>query len=153
MNAVFGCPACGRAVDLDAGEEGHCRQCGAAVSLPAAERLDGCLVCDGAELYRHRDFNLKLGIVLIAAGAGLSLWLTSFIPLAAAALIDGILYFVIPDVAICYRCKAHYRDLDNIEDFPAFDLERFEHYRWTKAREEGRIAPNAPNAPKENKDA
>ena len=58
-----------------------------------------------------------------------------------AAAVDLILFFTIPNVAICYRCKAHHREFDNVGDLPAFDLERHEHYRFVKAREEGRLNP------------
>jgi DNA-directed RNA polymerase subunit RPC12/RpoP len=141
VNAVFGCPSCGKAVELEAGESGACKACGEKVSLPAGERLEACPACGCEQLYRHRDFNVKVGIFLIVLGAGLSIWLSSFIPLVVAALIDWGLYSIIPDVAICYRCKAHFRDVENLAELAPFDLEIFEGYRWKKAREEGRLEP------------
>ena len=139
MSVVFGCPSCGRAVELEPGSALNCARCGAEASLPEAARdLGPCLACGCPELYRHRDFNQKLGLFLIALGAGLALWLTSFWPMVAAAAIDLVLYFKLPDVAICYRCKAHHRGFANIGSLPKFDLERHEHYRFLKARDEGR---------------
>lgn len=137
MNAVFCCPACKSAVELEAGGTKNCRKCGAEVSLPAGERVESCFSCGCKELYRHRDFNVKVGLLLIALGVALSLWLTSFIPLVVAAVLDWVLYATIPDVAICYSCKAHYRDLENLAELRGFDLEVFEKYRWEKARGEG----------------
>jgi hypothetical protein len=138
MSVVFGCPACGKGMEGDAGGEGACGRCGAMASLPAApERLEKCLVC-GEALYRHRDFNQKLGILVIALGAGLCLLLRSFLPLVGAAAIDLLLYRLLPDVAICYACKAHHRDFPGLEKVPPFDLERHEHYRFRKAKAEGK---------------
>jgi hypothetical protein len=145
VNVVFGCPGCGKGVELETGESSTCGKCGAAIELPMTQTPAPCLVCECPEVYKHRDFNTKLGIALIALGAILCLVLASFWPLVIAAAIDGILYFTISDVGICYRCKAHYRETDAISMLPAFDLERFEHYRWEKARAEGRIEARAPS--------
>jgi len=141
MNVVFGCPACKKGVEVGAGGRGVCRHCGAEVSLPAApERLDSCIVC-GGELYRHRDFNQKLGIAVVALGAILCLLLRSFLPLLGAAALDLLLYKLLPDVAICYRCKAHHRDHPALPTVKPFDLERHEHYRFEKLRSEVHSVP------------
>ena len=140
MSVVFGCPGCGKGIELEPGETGSCRRCGAEASLPeAGEDLTACLACQCEELYKHRDFNVKLGVFLIVLGAVLCLVLVTFWPLVIAAAIDLLLFLVIRDVAICYRCKAHHREFQNIGSLPAFDLERHEHYRFVKAREEGRL--------------
>ncbi|MCK6458263.1 MAG: hypothetical protein L6Q95_00025 [Planctomycetes bacterium] len=135
VKVEFGCPACGRAVEMPAGTKGPCRHCGAEASLPPAPpRLDSCLACGCKELYRQRDFNQKLGLLLVALGAILWLFLGSFWPMAAAAAVDLLLYALLKDVAICYRCKAHHRGAEGIAALPRFDLERHEHYRFEKAR-------------------
>ena len=131
----FGCPHCARAVELEPGATGACPHCGGEVSLrDAGETLPACLVCECPELYRHRDFNQKVGIFLIVLGAILCWWFPYW-PLALAAVIDFVLYKTIPDVAICYRCKAHHRGFDNVKAIAKFDLERHEHYKHVKARE------------------
>jgi hypothetical protein len=133
----FGCPECGRAVESGPGETVPCPRCGAEVSLPAApEDLEACLVCRCPELYRHRDFNAKLGLLIVVLGVVLWFVLGSFWPMVAAAVLDLVLYFALPDVAICYRCKAHHRDAANIKALAAFSLERHEHFRFEKARRE-----------------
>ena len=138
----FGCPACKRPVEAAPGETVPCPHCGADAALAEArDALGQCLACECPELYRHRDFNQKLGIFIIVAAAILCLLLTSFLPLVVAAVIDVALYFSLPDVAICYRCKAHHRGFANVGSLPAFDLERHEHYRFVKASEEGQLAP------------
>jgi len=135
VEVVFGCPACGRGMELRAGTNGPCFRCGAAASLPPSPlRVTTCLACGCTELYRHRDFNQKLGLAVVALGVFLWLLLGSFWPMVAAAAIDLALYLLLPDVAICYRCRAHHRGAENTRELPRFDLERFEHYRFEKAR-------------------
>ncbi|MFV1958458.1 MAG: heavy metal-associated domain-containing protein, partial [Planctomycetota bacterium] len=40
------------------------------------------------EIYRHRDFNQKLGIAIIAVGVTLWIWLETFLPMLGAAALD-----------------------------------------------------------------
>jgi hypothetical protein len=144
VKVEFGCPACGRPVETEPGAKAMCRRCGAeaALPLPPAAPPPG-RACGCPELYRQRDFSQTLGLLLVALGALLWLLLGSFWPMVAAAALDLLLYLLLPDVAICYRCKAHHRDLEATKDLPRFDLERHEHYRFEKARAEGRIPPRA----------
>ena len=133
----FGCTSCGRVVEAAPGESVSCPKCSESLAvLESTETLERCLRCECNEVYRHRDFNQKLGLLLMVAGVGMWFWLGSFIPMVVAAAIDLLLYFTLPDVAICYRCKAHHRDFSNIKELAKFDLERHEHYRFKKAKEE-----------------
>lgn len=135
VKVEFGCPSCKRAVEIEAGTKAPCPRCGAEVSLPPPPpKIDACLACGCPELYRHRDFNQKLGLLLVALGALLWLVLGSFWPMVVAAALDLLLYFTLPDVAICYRCHAHHRGAEGIRGLPRFDLERHEHYRFENAR-------------------
>jgi hypothetical protein len=146
VKVEFGCPACGRAVEAEPGATARCRACGADAPLaaPAPGAPLACAACACPELYRHRDFSQRTGIAVVVAGCGLALALSSFLPLVAAAALDLLLWLVLPDVAICYRCKAHHRDLPGVRGLPSFDLERHEHHRFRKAREEGRLPPKGP---------
>ena len=139
MKVKFGCPHCGHAVELEPGTEATCAQCGRPVSLPEAKDLAvaACLACGCPELYRHRDFNQRVGLALLALGVLLWWLFESFWPMVAAAAIDLLLFRTLPDVAICYRCKAHHRDFDGISALPAFDLERHEHYKWVRRKDAG----------------
>ncbi|MGQ0612426.1 MAG: hypothetical protein ACT4PV_01565 [Planctomycetaceae bacterium] len=143
MSVVFGCPGCGKGMEGAAGAAARCLRCGAEAHLapdPAPDPLVSCLAC-GGELYKHRDFNQKLGLALVALGAGLWIALGSFWPMVAAAAVDLLLFLTLPDVAICYRCQAHHRAFPRVDRIASFDLERHEHFRFLKAREEGRISP------------
>lgn len=143
MMVESGCPSCGRAVERAPGSSVRCRRCGADAPLREHTEgpLAGCLACPCPELYRHRDFNQKLGLLLVVLGAALSLWWANILPLIGAAAVDLLLWYVLPDVAICYRCKAHHREFPGIAKIAPFDLERHEHYRFVKAREEGKLPP------------
>jgi len=135
VKVEFGCPACRRGIELVAGTKAPCPRCGAEASLPAASgKIEACLACGCPELYRHRDFNQKVGLAFVALGALLWLLLGSFWPMVAAAALDLVLYFTLPDVAICYRCHAHHRGAGEIDALPRFNLERHEHYRFEAAR-------------------
>ena len=135
MNVEFGCPGCGKAVEVEPGGKSLCRGCGAEAALPPAPPLLGpCVACGCTEVYRHRDFNQKVGLALIALGAILWLVLDSFWPMVVAAAVDLVLYLTLPDVAICYRCRAHHRGFEGVGALPRFDLARHEHYRFEKSR-------------------
>lgn len=138
MKVEFGCPDCRRALEARPGDTVRCGRCGAEASLPAAERLERCLACGCTDLYRHRDFNQKLGLAIVILGIALWIWLGSFWPMVAAAALDLLLYAFLPDVAICYRCQAHHRDAAEIAAIPKFDLERNEKYRRERATSSGR---------------
>ena len=56
--------------------------------------------------------------------------------LMAFALIDLVLYTVMPDVLVCYRCEARHRHGDFGEEHPKFDLEIAERYRQQAIRME-----------------
>ena len=138
MTVVFGCPGCGKGIEGAPGAEVTCR-CGVKATLrPAPGELTECLACGCPDLYRHRDFNQKLGILVIALGAIAWIWTRSFWPMVGAAAFDVLLYYLINDVVICYRCKAHHRDLPGMVKIAAFDLEKHEHYRFQKTRDDGR---------------
>jgi len=147
MSVEFGCPGCGKGIEGEPGAEVTCRHCSATASLAALAPetdLTACLACECTDLYKHRDFNQKVGILFIVIGVVLWLATDSFLWMVAAAVIDLALYHFLPDVVICYRCKAHHRDLRGIPKIPPFDLEKHEHYRFVKAREEGLIEPREP---------
>ena len=133
------CPACRRTVEWMVAGSGApvlCPACGAETLLtlgdPYFERgaLDRCALCAERHLYRQKDFNQTTGCVVLAVGAviglvlaGLygALWLWAV--LLVTAMLDALLYRLVPDVIICYRCKAHYRGLGDPASVPPFDLQ------------------------------
>ena len=59
-----------------------------------------------------------IGLVFIWAGRPLYFYLS----LAAGALIDLLLYLILPEVTICYACKTAFRSAEKNPDHKAFDL-------------------------------
>ena len=52
----------------------------------------------------------------------------------AFALADMVLYAVMRDALVCYRCHARYRHVGATDQHPKFDLEKNERYRQEAAR-------------------
>ena len=55
--------------------------------------------------------------------------------LFATALIDVLLFFLVGNALMCYRCFAQYRGLEEIEEHGPFNLETHERYRQAAARQ------------------
>jgi DNA-directed RNA polymerase subunit RPC12/RpoP len=141
---AFRCPRCGREATASIQGHGLCAACGASTELPVSaslrdERLvDRCPACDGRQLYVQRDFNQKMGLVIVVIGAGLAPFTPFYSSLFVAALIDAALYAVLPEITICYRCLAHFRGFRRNPEHQAFDLHIAEQYGSPQADDAGR---------------
>jgi DNA-directed RNA polymerase subunit RPC12/RpoP len=119
------CPGCARRQQVAAAQalsETTCRRCGRAIALALTEavredrEVDACPVCEGRDFYVRRDLNRSLGLtVVIIVGlvsAGF-LWsgrdLLAYGVLGAFALVDFVIYQLLKDVTVCYRCQAEFR--------------------------------------------
>lgn len=84
-------------------------------SVRSENRLDRCPVCASGYFYREKDFNAWAGgAVIVAAAVGFLLTAERNILLAlgllmGAALLDFIVYLVVPFRYVCYRCLAAMR--------------------------------------------
>jgi len=152
MIVQFACPKCGSDQSVQAAwapAELACASCGWRKALPAEEasasKPSRCLVCGCDDLWKQKDFPQRLGLALVAAGAGLStvaawyyrpLWAIGI--LLAFALIDLVLFALMKDVLVCYRCQARYRNADPGQEHRRFSLETAERYR----QESFRLAPS-----------
>lgn len=148
MNVTYACPHCdatSRAEFVSDTRELECPHCHKRLAVPQ-DALDGqrvrrCLVCPSTDLYVRKDFPQRLGVALVALGiVGSSIaWyhanLTwTFGILFATALVDVVLYALVGDALMCYRCDALYRGVEEIEAHGQFDLETHEKYRQLAAR-------------------
>ncbi len=108
--------------------------------MPGQDRdklLAACPHCGCGDLFIRKDFPQKLGlsIIVLAAAAFVILasvrrWLyLGAAVLAAAAVIDAVLYFFVPKITVCYRCRAEFRDLPLNPDHHGFELAVAEKYR------------------------
>ena len=148
MNVTFTCPHCqstSRSAVEPAAAELVCGACGQAIAMPAGaidrEQLHRCLICPSTDLFVRKDFPQRLGVWIVTLGIIGSCvawgyyerWLTYAI-LFATALADVVLYAVVPNALMCYRCGAQYHGAPDLEPHSPFDLEIHERYRQQKAR-------------------
>ena len=148
MNVTFPCQHCHEAarIDLAAGDEALiCPHCQQAVRVPSdafeGGQLCRCLVCPSTDLFVRKDFPQRLGVAVVGLGIvgssiawGFSLPILTFGILLATALIDVVLYLIVPDALMCYRCGAEYRMAEGMARHGAFNLETHERHRQQAAR-------------------
>jgi DNA-directed RNA polymerase subunit RPC12/RpoP len=119
------CPTCDAGLPVDAAEAPtaiRCGRCGCEIPLTISEdvghdaRVDACPVCQGREFYTRKDFDPKIGLAIIIIGASASAvfyWfgrdLIAYSLLAAAALVDLVVYRRLEDLTVCYRCHTEFR--------------------------------------------
>lgn len=96
--------------------------------------VDACPVCGCRELFTRKDFPQRLGLVVVAAAALLSIALFnmnvvwSWGVLAAAVVVDFLLYLAVGRVTVCYACRAEFRHARPNPAHEGFDLARSEKY-------------------------
>ena len=155
MNITCACPACHAGIYQTSIEESSsvtCPVCDQSIGIPqgaiqfaeqnAGPRLNRCLVCPSTELFVRKNFPQRLGVAIVVVGLAMScvawayrdLFLT-FAILFSTALLDVVLFFVVPDCLTCYRCGARYTGIDEMSHFGNFNLETHEKYRQQAARE------------------
>lgn len=146
MQLTFHCPGCAqlnRTGDIATPGTLQCAHCDWSRALPPAEEpLAQCLVCGNHDLWRQKDFPQSLGLALVAAGAILSsiAWYfhwpkTALGLLMAFALADMLVFMLMQDVLVCYRCKARHRRLSPASaEHAGFSHETAERYRQEDLR-------------------
>jgi len=148
MRIIYLCPNCQQVNWLtisNTSDKLLCGNCSWTRSLPSGESQrthpDHCLVCGCHDLWRQKDFPQRLGVLMVAVGAICStiayyyhyhLWALGI--LMGFALIDMILFAVMPDVLVCYRCSSRYRKFDPQGGTAYFNLETSERYRQEAIR-------------------
>ena len=137
MQILARCPACDAALPV-AGADAPAAALAAldgreipltfSQAVRADSGVDHCPVCSGGDFYIRKDFDPKLGLTVVIIGAAISAgfyWfgedLIAYGILAAAALIDLVVYGRLKDLTVCYRCHSEFRG-----EYPrtasAFDL-------------------------------
>ena len=144
MNVTFSCSRCHEAVRANVSTTTDtaivCPRCQQAMAMPP-DAFDGgvlcrCLVCPSTDLFVRKDFPQRLGVGFVVLGIvassvtwGFSLPIATFAILFATALVDVVLYLIVPDALMCYRCDAQYRLAEGMGRHGAFNLETHERYR------------------------
>ena len=134
------CPHCGVAIDIPVGAIGWSGPAGEGVEQGIGQPvLRRCLVCPSTELFLRKDFPQRLGVGIVVAGFAAScvtwawqLLVPTFAILFGTALIDVLLYFLMPECLTCYRCAARYRGAGGPHG--GFDLETHERHRQQRIR-------------------
>src|SRR5262245_18077535 len=130
MTVEFLCPACeneNRGSLPLPGDTWMCSHCGGrfpaheSPGLKEGRPLARCAICAGERFYRQRDFNQRIGCVIVGVGAALSPF-TYGISLLACLAIDFVLYFLLKEATLCYRCGAVYRGVPKNPGIGPFDL-------------------------------
>ncbi|HEX8199188.1 MAG TPA: hypothetical protein VF590_01780 [Isosphaeraceae bacterium] len=152
MELTYECPACGAVgtvPDVARAETVACR-CGRArplhpQALEEGGALAACPWCATEDLYVQKDFPHGLGLAIVLAGFAVStaFWY-AYRPIAAlaallvTAALDLVLYYLVPDVTICYRCLGQCRGPGSNPGgrFLPFDLALGERYRQERLRVE-----------------
>lgn len=148
MRVNYNCPSCQQANQaevVDTTDKMGCTACDWKRLLPADPHQrthpTACLACGCRDLWRRKNFPPQIGVGIVVLAAILStiayawhqpLWSYGF--LMAAAAIDMILFALMQDVMVCYRCGARYLNFDPAGETPHFNLETAERHRQEKIR-------------------
>jgi hypothetical protein len=101
---ALSCDNCSHQQDYD---EAACTEAGG-----VTDPLEACVVCGYDRLFAQKDFNRKLGLVIVLIGAALSPW-TYGLSLLAFMGFDYALYRFVPEITVCYGCDAIHRGFEH----------------------------------------
>ena len=108
-------------------------------SVIAGTHVDRCSRCSSSALFSQKDFDQRLGCVILAVGAALALGVSWrfggiwFVPvLLAFAAADFLLARRVPPVVICYQCDTEYRGVPDASSVRAWDPHVAERFAETK---------------------
>jgi hypothetical protein len=131
---AFPCSRCGSEAVSGLDGRGRCRSCHTEtpLALPPGLRetgvVESCPACGSSLLYVQRDFNQKAGLAVVGVGAALAPFTPYYSSLMVAALADALLYALLPEITVCYRCHAHFRGFARNSRHRSFDLHVAEQY-------------------------
>ncbi|HLJ73258.1 MAG TPA: hypothetical protein VKU62_01635 [Thermoanaerobaculia bacterium] len=121
----FLCPKCDARQAREEGEPARaCDRCGAPndiVAPPADAIIDRCAACGHDQLYFQKDFNRTTGITLVVIGSIFVPW-TYGLSLLGVTILDYIVWRMVKDVIVCYRCQAVHRGYAPNPALHGFDL-------------------------------
>lgn len=131
------CPHCKELQQIVLGEgweKADCSHCCKALFQNTTEALlkdqvlNQCPACGCTHLYRQKDFNRRIGMIILLAGIALSFF-TYGISLLVVTFIDLLFYFKVKEVGVCYQCSAIFRGFKTTHRLPPFHLTLHDHYR------------------------
>lgn len=151
MEVLFVCPICEHAsrAKLDKAQDWQCSACDHRQHIDRPEAtLPQCAVCGCHELYKQKDFPHRLGMAILLGGFAVSSlmynwyekWLCWAVLIGTAAF-DAILFMMVGDAVVCYRCNAHHRGFKPTNDHKPYELTTGERYRQERIRQQNRLSP------------
>ena len=121
----FLCEKCDARLARESGEPPHaCERCGAENSVVApavGSIIEHCAACGHDQLYFQKDFNRKTGIALVVLGSIFVPW-TYGLSLLGVTILDYVVWRLVKDVIVCYRCQAVHRGYPPNSVLRPFDL-------------------------------
>jgi hypothetical protein len=101
------------------------------------EPLEKCPDCGCPDLFIRKDFPQKLGLLVVVAAALAFCILAAnphtlylgFWVLSGAAVVDAVLYLLVPRATVCYRCRRTFRGVLLNPKHEGFELSIAEKYR------------------------
>jgi hypothetical protein len=121
----FLCLKCERRLAAEAGTPAPpCEHCGTDPHVlvpPETLLLDACAACGHDQLYFQKDFNRTTGITLVVIGAIFVPW-TYGLSLLGVTILDYVVWRMVKDVIVCYRCQAVHRGWPANPAIQPFDL-------------------------------
>jgi hypothetical protein len=96
--------------------------------------VDRCPVCRGSEFFIRKDFPQRLGLAIVVIFGLAAVYyftvsvLIAWSILAAAVVVDLIIYAFLGRVTICYACRAEFRKCPLNPSHDGFDLATSEKY-------------------------
>lgn len=155
MQVIFPCPVCQavtRTSIENSGDSLSCEHC--EWTRPVSEnclredRPTRCLACGCDDLWEQKDFPQRLGLLLVGLGTLLStIAIFYYRPILAIGILmvfalgDMLLFALMRDVLVCYRCGTRHRHIESNAEHPRFNLELAERYRQEALRLEQSAAP------------
>ena len=125
MDIVAKCPKCDAGLPVFAADVPAAIKCGGcgrempfewSDAVRSGREVDRCPICAGADFYIRKDFDPKIGLAVVIVGALISAcfyWfgrdLMAYSILAAATLVDLLIYGRLSDLTVCYRCHSEFR--------------------------------------------
>ena len=103
-------------------------------TLVRDRRLRKCALCGSEEMFIRKNFPQITGLLIVLVAGLISfLYLRTNTVLAygvlgTAVLADGIIYYLIGVVTVCYRCQTEYWGVSRHKDHDWFDLAASEKY-------------------------
>jgi hypothetical protein len=135
-------------VEDPARPEWTCASCGQSRPLALPDRAPGkplqqCVACGNIQFYRQKNFPQWLGVSLLAVACTsffvlqvLYLPELAWIVLLGSAGVDALVYLLVGDVLICYRCFARHYGWPRNRAYDPFELAIAEKYRQERLRRE-----------------